>query len=151
MGTAQRQRWSRAKWLALVLSLYWLMIFALTHLPLRSVRIRQVRYLGSLVLDSRLLDKVAHAGAFAGLAFLLTWLGRAAGIRGWKLFAGVLGLAAAYGIFDETTQALVRDRTPDVLDWLADMVGAGLGIVGFVIVRRAYLWVRGRAENWRAG
>lgn len=150
MGTVQRQRWSRARWLALVLGLYWLMIFALTHLPLRSVRIQQVRYLGSLVLNSHLLDKVAHAGAFAGLAFLLTWLGKAAGIRGWKLFAGVLVLAAAYGIFDETTQALVRDRTPDVLDWLADMVGTGLGIVGFVIVRQAYLWARGRTENWRA-
>jgi VanZ family protein len=144
MGTAQRQRWSRAKLLALVLSLYWLMIFAATHLPLRNVRLKHVRYLGNLVLDSHVLDKVAHVGAFAGLAFLLTWLGKAAGGRRWKLFAGVLGLAAAYGIFDETTQALVRDRTPDVLDWLADMVGAWLGIIGFVVVRRTYLWMRGR-------
>ena len=105
--------------LALVLSLYWLTIFAATHLPLRTMRLKHVRYLGSLVLDSHVLDKVAHAGAFAGLAFLLTWLARASGGRGWKLFGGVLGLAAAYGIFDETTQALARDRTPDVLDWLA--------------------------------
>src|SRR6187549_2201971 len=116
MRTAQRQRWSRAKLLALVLSLYWLTIFAATHLPLRSMRVKQVRYLGGLVLDSRVLDKVAHAGAFAGLAFLLTWLGRASGGRGWKLFAGVLGLAAGYGILDEMTQALVRDRSPDVKD-----------------------------------
>jgi VanZ family protein len=147
MGTAQRQRWSRAKWLALVLSLYWLTIFAATHLPLRTVRLKHVRYLGSLVLDSQFLDKVAHAGAFAGLAFLLTWLGRAAGGRGWKLFAGVFGLAAAYGALDELTQALVRDRTPDVQDWLADMAGTGLGMIGFVVVRRTYLWMRGRLEE----
>ena len=151
MGTVQGQRWSRAQLLAVVLSLYWLMIFTATHLPLRSVRIGQVRYLGNLVLNSHVLDKVAHAGAFAGLAFLLTWLGRAAGGRGWKLFLGVLGLAAAYGIFDETTQALVRDRTPDVFDWLADMVGTVLGMIGFVVVREMYLrwkevWM-GRAET----
>jgi len=147
MTTAQRQRWSRAKLLALVLSLYWLLIFAATHLPLRSMRLRQVRYLGRLVLDSHILDKAAHATAFAGLAFLLTWLGRATGLRGWKLFAGVLGLVAVYGIFDETTQALVRDRTPDVLDWLADMVGASLGILTFLMVRQAYLWLRGRRDG----
>lgn len=147
MGTAQRQRWSRAKLLALILSLYWLMIFAATHLPLRTVRLKHVRYLGSLILDSRFLDKVAHAGAFAGLAFLLTWLCRACGARGWKLFAGVLGLAAGYGILDELTQALVRDRTPDLQDWVADVVGAAFGIVAFVSVRRAYLWARGRRDG----
>jgi VanZ family protein len=40
-----------------------------------------------------------------------------------------LGLAAigAFGAFDEWHQELVH-RTPDLADWVADMIGASLGL-----------------------
>jgi len=65
-------------------------------------------------------DKLAHGvafgllGAFVYLASRNVWL--------------ALLLASAYGVSDEIHQAFVPGRSADVLDWLADTLGAALFI-----------------------
>ncbi|HEY3664961.1 MAG TPA: VanZ family protein [Polyangiaceae bacterium] len=75
-------------------------------------------------------DKLLHAAAFAGLAFLLLraavfGMPRAAARR--QLSFAALG-ASAVGALLEICQAFVPYRSADVLDWVADTVGAGLAI-----------------------
>ena len=65
------------------------------------------------------IDKIGHAGLYAVLGGLL----RVATGRGGVAVA----LAAGYGVTDEVHQAFVPGRSPDPLDWLADVVGAALG------------------------
>jgi VanZ family protein len=54
----------------------------------------------------------------------------------WPLIIGVLTLIALYGAFDELTQAFVRNREPDLYDWLADLAGALLGIAAYSVARQ---------------
>lgn len=65
------------------------------------------------------IDKIAHAGSYAVLGGLL----RVATGRG----GAAVALAAGYGVTDEVHQAFVPGRTPDPLDWLADVAGATMG------------------------
>lgn len=95
---------------------YWLLIFTLTHLPI------------SVPGAEHSLDKLQHLGAFFGLAVLLAaaydaWRGLNVAGCGWILLA-----AGVYAALDEVTQAFVPHRYPSVLDWLADFVGAALGV-----------------------
>jgi VanZ family protein len=102
----------------ILLILYWMAIFAATHTPAR-------RWPGG---DRKTSDKVAHFSAFAGLTCLMGWAfyGRR------RPAAAKLGLvfliAAAYGVFDELTQAPIEGRTPELADWLADICGAAGGL-----------------------
>jgi VanZ family protein len=100
---------------------YWLVIFLGTHVP------------GSVIHGGGHMDKVFHFGAYVGLAILLC--GCAACFRRMRpvLYAGVVGLAACYGILDELTQRMVMNRTADPLDWLADICGAIVGTLIFAL------------------
>ena len=71
------------------------------------------------------LDKVAHLMLYAGLGWLT---GRA--LRTRQALPLALGLVAigVFGAFDEWHQELFN-RTPDFVDWIADMIGASLGLV----------------------
>jgi VanZ family protein len=57
-------------------------------------------------------------------------------LKGVALWA-VVGI---YGVFDELTQGFVPRRTPDLKDWIADAIGAAIGLSLFallgVLVRR---------------
>lgn len=64
-------------------------------------------------------DKVAHAFAYAVLATFLTLGSGRPGLA--------VALAIVYGASDEVHQAFVPGRTPDVLDLVADAVGAVIG------------------------
>jgi hypothetical protein len=72
-------------------------------------------------------DKVAHFLLYLVLGLLL---GRAA-LRGelrrgaWVAFI----IGAAYGGLDEIHQAFVPHRTPDLMDFLVDVIGVALGIL----------------------
>jgi VanZ family protein len=82
------------------------------------------------------LDKVGHAAAFAVLAILASVVisqFRPVAFRG--LLAVALGLAVYAGL-DEYTQGWVPLRTPDPLDWMADVAGILAGILLFVLIRR---------------
>lgn len=111
-------RWPSVIRLVLVCALvtYWLAMFFGTHLP---------RLPKSLAEQS---DKVLHFVAYGGLAVLL--LGWRASRRVPTLQTVVMlwVLIAVYGLFDEVTQPLVG-RHCDFGDWIADITGAGLGLV----------------------
>ena len=114
-----------------VTAAYWLIIFGGTHLP------------GNPLPGGGHRDKLAHFGAYAGLAFLLC--GAVACFRRMvpAYYGAVLGLIACYGIFDELTQLLVPNRTADPLDWLADISG---GLVAMVVFA-AGMWFRSRKPS----
>jgi VanZ family protein len=112
--------------IVVVTALYWLTMFVGTHLPVAP---RPGEIPNSL-------DKSAHLAAFAGLALLLCTTGAAFGVRSPRLFAIVLGTVALYGVIDELTQSFVKHRQSDLWDWLADMLGAGLGMAVFALGRQ---------------
>ncbi len=112
----------------IVLAAYWLALVIGTHLPAD-----QVPYTFST------LDKTVHFGAYCGLTILLAFtIYRMMPVKYWEsyLFVG-LGL---FGALDEYTQGFVG-RMPDVLDWLADILGIGVGLASFLF---AAAWWRVR-------
>lgn len=80
-------------------------------------------------------DKVLHLGAFAGLAFLVAWalptrVGRAHIQAAWTL-----GLIVGYAMIDELTQNFIPGRHCSLGDFIADSIGAVLGLSAYFIVR----------------
>ena len=106
---------------------YWGVIFTGTHLA------------GGVIHEGGHSDKFFHFGAFAGLTILLCGSAASFYRMGPTLYAGIVGLAAGYGIFDELTQTLVH-RTADPLDWVADVSGALVGTLIFAMA--AWLFER---------
>ena len=119
--------------ICVVIGLYWLAMFALTHSPVVPTPKIAVRGI----------DKFVHLGMFAGLGFLLCTAGTIFRHPQRRVFAMVFGVVAAYGAFDEVTQQLVPNRFSDFHDWIADMLGAGIGIMTFVIAWEAWKTLRG--------
>jgi VanZ family protein len=74
-------------------------------------------------------DKMEHVIAYAVLGLL----GAASSARGTARV--ILGLAA-FGIAIEALQMFSPGRSPDLLDVLADLAGAGLGCGAAIVVRR---------------
>lgn len=105
------------------LFVYWLAIFIATHLPRTALPHVQ----GS--------DKVHHALAFSGLAFLLAWAIPTSG-QMLRHLCVVASIGLCYGCLDELTQLLIPGRHCDVQDIAADFVGVCCGIVAYVIFRR---------------
>jgi VanZ family protein len=83
-------------------------------------------------LASSINDKVAHAGTFAVLIGLIIW-----SMRGKRLIA-CFAAVAFYGAATEVIQAFVPNRTADVLDWLADVAGAAVGLVLLWLIYRMW-------------
>ena len=88
-----------------------------------------------------------YTGHLAGYGILGALVVRAfAGARwagltpsaGWR----ALALSSAYGVTDEFHQSFVASRTPTLGDWVADTVGAALGIAVVMLAAR----VTGRAR-----
>lgn len=129
MDLAKPRRWRHIAVLAAIVGLYWLAMFVGTHLPIRTTPQG----------DPYSFDKLEHIAAFAALSVLLSGLGWSIGIGPWKVAAAALLLIAVYGAVDEASQSLVQQRTPDFLDWLADVFGAALGIIAFSAIRYCYL------------
>lgn len=65
-------------------------------------------------------DKAGHGLAYAALGWL--WA-HALGKPAWAW-----GVAVLFGITDEWHQSMVPGRVADIADWLADAVGAALGV-----------------------
>lgn len=74
------------------------------------------------------LDKMLHATAFAGLAFLLGRYLLSENYPRWTL-AVLMVAVVAYATCDELSQLWIPLRVCDAGDWLADIVGASIGIV----------------------
>lgn len=124
----------RAAFVLVLAAAYWVVLFVLTHLPIR------------MPASLAGFDKLQHAIAFCGLAVLLC---TAAGLF-WplskRLLIGVLLVIAAYAALDEISQGWVRYRTPDPWDWCADLVGASLGVALYAVVRKRWSKTRDAAE-----
>lgn len=107
------------------LALYWIAIFFATHLP--SSSLPRLSYS----------DKVYHAGAFAGLSFLLAW---AIPTREGKqlrqlMLAGAIALL--YACTDELTQKFIPGRSCDIWDVAADAVGIAIGLPAYFVLRQS--------------
>ena len=72
-------------------------------------------------------DKVLHALAYAILGALLVPGFRGAGCSPRCSLLLAVALASLYGATDEFHQSFVPGRSTDVLDWVADTLGAALG------------------------
>jgi len=112
-------------------------MFTATHLPLRTTPKG----------DPYSLDKLEHIAAFALFAGLLCSAGSFMPLSRRTLYGVVFGFIAAYAAIDELSQRFVPDRTPDVQDWLADLIGAGLGIGIFTVARRFYFTRRAQTAS----
>lgn len=105
------------------LAVYWLSLLVATHIP------------GNIPsLQPSINDKVAHFFTFAllGVLLTLTWAVPAGRLKLRHLLWAWLVLAI-YGVLDECTQPLVS-RGAEVWDWVADVTGAGLGILLAAVV-----------------
>jgi VanZ family protein len=105
---------------------YLILLVVATHLP------RSVPFLPS---NFNYLDKLCHFTAYALLSLLL--------VTTWQLAAGVLTrrhliwawmAVALFGAVDELTQLAVG-RDCELSDWIADAVGAAVGLIVFVLLR----------------
>lgn len=114
---------------------YWTLAFIGTHLPGSTVQSLKRGWMLSLPHA----DKVAHALLYAGLSFLFVGFLRLVKKMG---LTSSMTLAFAtvslYGMIDEYLQSFIPRRSMDVADWLADNIGAGIGIGLFLLV--AQLW-----------
>lgn len=84
-------------------------------------------------------DKVIHAGAF-GLMGLFAiraarWFAQGKTLIHW-IILGVI-FCIAYSALDELHQSYVPGRDADVMDWVADVVGALLAGVGVWLIARS--------------
>ncbi len=99
---------------------YWALIFILTTLP------------GNVIVNSiKLSDKVEHILAYFGLSFLLMFFFRFLKSHYLilkRLFFTLL-IAMLYAGFDEIHQMFIPRRQADLLDFLADTLGAILGVL----------------------
>lgn len=86
------------------------------------------------------LDKVAHAAAYALLAYLVA---RARGTTDGRSLAIGAMLAALYGVSDEIHQRFTPGRDADALDAVANAVGAAAGVGGWALCR---YWEQMRAK-----
>lgn len=109
-----------------LLILYLMVLFTATHVPLKKGTIPQ----GT--------DVPLHFIAYSGLAFLLTWW---LSLR-WdrlslkRLLLIVVGVSL-FGIVDELLQGIpVLKREPSVKDWVADTLGAVLGVVLYLLLSK---------------
>ncbi len=102
----------------LPLKLYWALIFVLTTLPGHT-----------LPKTFKISDKIEHALAYFGLAFLLFLafhFKRRHSLT--KIAVLTFGIVIAYGAFDEIHQMFVPFRAAEWLDFVADVIGGLLGI-----------------------
>jgi len=131
MNSPKRHRHARIA--AVLLILYWIVLFIGTHIP--SVG-------GTPKI--RFPDKTAHMVGYTALAFLLAVaISRRRRITP-ALYVLLFGAGAIYGAIDEGTQMLVPGRHADVVDWLADIVGVITGLITFGSLR-AIIHARRRA------
>jgi UDP-2,3-diacylglucosamine pyrophosphatase LpxH len=96
-------------------------------------------------------DKFAHASAFGALAFALDLALRltARSLPIYRRHLTVLALVALFAASDEWHQHFVPGRSCDIVDWLADLVGAILALKLAVL---PYLWTRKlQGASWQTG
>jgi VanZ family protein len=90
--------------------------------------------------DIPLADKVVHLGLF-GIFTLLLVRSFLSNLKFKNILLLIAFLfAASFGLFVELLQNIVPGRNFEWMDWLADMIGSGIGIAAFKILNM---------NNWR--
>ncbi len=100
------------------LVIYWLILFILTTLP------------SSSAITIGVSDKIEHFGAYGLLSVLLylsLYFQEKFVLLNKYPAAFTIIIAAFYGFLDEVHQLIVPGRSAEILDWLADFLGAVLG------------------------
>ena len=69
-------------------------------------------------------DKFFHALAYAILGFLAFRYFNGVLVNSRHVFVIAMGFSALYGASDEWHQSFINGREADILDWLADCIGA---------------------------
>ena len=94
-------------------------------------------------------DKIVHATEYAIFAALLTNALSRGAIRklSWRVAGLAVLIATLYGASDEIHQMFVPQRTPDVLDLLADATGSVVGAVGAPLILGALFFSRAAATD----
>ncbi len=108
-----------------LLVLYWPTLFIFAHIPIPQV-----------VLQARVSDKSFHFLAYLILTFLLWFTVSGSKRVDWRKATPwwVLLTILVYGILDEWSQSYVAGRSCDVLDFVADLAGAIMGLIWFSIL-----------------
>ncbi|MBH1988476.1 MAG: VanZ family protein [Myxococcaceae bacterium] len=88
-------------------------------------------------------DKLLHAIAFGavGIAAAIGTAIRTAS-AGRKVFLEAWILTGFYGFIDEIHQRYVPQRSSDIADWFADILGAAIGILFFFAFLKVVQWMR---------
>jgi VanZ family protein len=122
-------------WPSILLIGYWLVLLTSTHWP----HVRAIDVPGK--------DKTLHVAAFGVLtALLLNVLVRRPALRHrWSIVVLALAIVGIYGALDERTQPWTG-RTCDLFDWLADMAGAAMACLAYLVIS-AIRPVRRRSEG----
>ena len=110
------------------LIIYWIMLFTATSLPAAN--------LPSVAIS----DKIKHFGAFFGLSVLLSltllYQNKNSLFKNYFL-AAALVISSIYGLLDEIHQNFVPGRNSEFLDWVADSLGAAVGVfVVFYLLKK---------------
>jgi len=94
-------------------------------------------------------DKIAHLIAYAVLAAAVAlWIPR----RMWtasvcRAALLVVLVTALYGLLDEFHQSFVPGRDTSLLDWLADLAGAFIGVSLYALISGSIHWGDRRKPN----
>lgn len=111
------------------LVLYWIVLLIATSLP------------GPDVPDLGVSDKLEHFSAYCVLAFFLNLTLRFQDRYKWlksKAAAAAVLIASVYAALDEIHQLFIPSRDCDIKDWIADTLGAILGIIIVYICTKIY-------------
>jgi len=117
--------------------MYLCMAFVLTHLPGNNLPQMGI---SQWIPDA---DKFAHAGLYFVLAGLMANCLRFRLHSNRVIVLITMGILAIYAAFDEWSQQFSPLRSPDFFDFIADMIGASLGVSTFAIWR----WLRRQARQ----
>jgi hypothetical protein len=112
----------RRKLTIIPLVLYWPVIFILSHIPIARIP--------PWVIQTTTSDKALHYLAYLILVFLLWFAISPDSKVNWRrpIVWWVLSAVIWYGALDEWLQGYVR-RTPDVMDFFADLSGVLTGLI----------------------
>jgi len=108
----------------IALALYVPALFVSAHIPIPAT-----------IQKAGVSDKSLHFLAYLTLVFLLWFAVSGIGRLNWRISRPwlVLLTLVVYGIIDEILQGFVPGRSPDVMDFVADMTGVLTGMILFTI------------------
>ena len=110
--------------LYLALLVAWVVLtFVLTSLP------HPVAYL-----PFRFADKAAHLGFYGVMGFLCALWRRESGLPAVRAILYAFLFASLAGAFDEVHQEWIPGRSMELLDWMADTLGGGIGALFSVLL-----------------